>query len=57
MYGDVKIVGRAMPMPLGCELGVKASGVAEGDLVYEMDESVSAGEKAIDGEVAYVRED
>lgn len=45
MYGEVKIVGRAMPMPLGCELGVKASGVAEGDLVYEMDEPVSAEDK------------
>ena len=40
MYGEAKIVGRAVPMPWGCELGVKASGVTEGELVYEMDESV-----------------
>lgn len=57
MYGEVKIVGRAVPMPLGCALGVKDSGVTEGELVYEMDESVSAEKKAIEGEGVYARED
>lgn len=56
MYGEVKIVGRAVPMPLGCALGVKDSG-SEGELVYEMDESVSAEKKAIEGEGVYARED
>lgn len=57
MYGEVKIVGRAMPRPFGCELGLKDSGVVEGDLVYEMDEPVSVEGKAIEGETVYVRED
>lgn len=48
MYGEVKIVGRAMPMPFGCELGLKDSGVGEGELVYEMDEHVSAEAQAIE---------
>ena len=39
MSGDVKIVGRAIPMPFGeYELGVKGNAPADGELVYEMDE-------------------
>lgn len=39
MGGDVKIVGRAIPMPFGeYELGVKGNASADGELVYEMDE-------------------
>ena len=53
MYGEVKIVGRAMPMPFGFELGLKDSGVGEGELVYEMDEHVSAEAQAIETEAVY----
>ena len=57
MYGEAKIVGRAMPRPFGCELGLKDSGVVEGDLVYELDEPESPEDKPIDGEAVFVRED
>ena len=57
MYGAVKIVGRAMPRPFGCELGLKDSGVVEGDLVYELDEPESPEDKPIDGETVFVRDD